>query len=137
MDACEDRVGKATRVLLVEDHALFRQAMSHLLHHHSRMEVSQAGTLAEARRLLCGVDVVALGNYLPDGAGIDLIGEVRTSNPKASVLVLNDAPDSANRRSALAAGADSVVSKAESHFAIIDEITCLGCARRVCHHTSH
>jgi DNA-binding NarL/FixJ family response regulator len=136
MDACEDRVGETTRVLLVEGHALFRQAMSHLLHQHSRMEVSQAGTLAEARHLLSGVDVVALDDYLPDGAGIDLIGEVRASNPKASVLVLNDAPDSANRRLALAAGADSVVSKVESPFTIIDEITCLGCARQVCNHTN-
>ena len=129
MNVCENRVGQTTRVLLVEDHTLFRQALSLLLHRDSHMEVMQAGTLAEARLLLGGVDVVALDNYLPDGAGTDLIVEVRTSNPEASVLVLNDAPDSANRRSALAAGADSVVSKVESPFAIIDEITGLGCAR--------
>lgn len=129
MHACEDGVGETTRVLLVEDHALFRQALSLLLYHHAHMEVTQAGTLAEARLLLGGADVVALDNYLPDGAGTDLIVEVRTSNPGASVLVLNDAPDSANRRSALAAGADSVVSKVESPFVIIDEITGLGCAR--------
>ena len=129
MQACENGVGETTRVLLVEDHALFRQALSLLLHRDSHMEVMQAGTLAEARLLLGGVDVVALDNYLPDGAGTDLIVEVRTSNPGASVLVLNDAPDSANRRSALAAGADSVVSKVESPFVIIDEITGLGCTR--------
>ena len=134
MNACEDHVGKTTRVLLVVDHALFRQAMSLLLYSHAQMEVKQASTLAEARLLLGGVDVVALDNYLPDGAGTDLIGEVRTSNPGASVLVLNDAPDSANRRSAIAAGADSVVSKVESPFAIIDEITGLGCARPAARH---
>lgn len=133
MNACEDRVGERTKVLLVEDHALFRQAMSLLLHRHPNLEVAQAGTLAEARLLLGGVDVVALDNYLPDGVGTDLIGEVRTSNPGASVLILNDAPDSADRRSALAAGADSVVSKVESPFTIIDEITGLGCARPGAH----
>jgi DNA-binding NarL/FixJ family response regulator len=126
MNACEDRVGDTTRVLLVEDHALFRQALSLLLRRHPHMEVTQAGTLAEARLLLGGVDVVALDNYLPDGDGTDLIVEVRTNNPEASVLVLNDAPDSAHRRSALAAGADSVVSKVESPFTIVDEIRCLG-----------
>jgi len=93
------------------------------------MEVMQAGTLAEARLLLGSVDVVALDYVLPDGTGPDLIGEVRTTNPKASVLVMNNAPDTANRRSALAAGADSVVSKVESPFTIIDEIKCLGGAR--------
>jgi DNA-binding NarL/FixJ family response regulator len=129
MHACEDGVGETTRVLLVEDHALFRQALSLLLYHHAHMEVMQAGTLAEARLLLGGVDVVALDNYLPDGAGTDLIVEVRTNNPGASVLVLNDAPDSANRRTALAAGADKVISKVASPFTIVNEIKCLGDVR--------
>jgi DNA-binding NarL/FixJ family response regulator len=129
LNAWDDHVGETTRVLLVEDHALFRQALSLLLYRHPHMEVRQAGTLAEARPLLGGVDVVALDNYLPDGAGTDLIVEVRTNNPGASVLVLNDAADSANRRSALAAGADSVVSKVDSPFAIVDEIKGLGGTR--------
>jgi two-component system, NarL family, response regulator DevR len=126
MHVCEDDAEEMTRVLLVEDHALFRQALSLLLHHYAHMEVTQAGTLAEARLLLGTIDVVALDNHLPDGSGTDLIVDVRTSNPGASVLVLNDAPDSANRRSALAAGADKVVSKVESPFTIVDEIKCLG-----------
>src|SRR5919107_197374 len=94
MRVCEDDLGETTRVLLVEDHALFRQALSLLLYRHPDVEVMQAGTLAEARLLLGGVDVVALDNFLPDGAGTDLIGDVRTNSPGASVLVLNDAPDS-------------------------------------------
>ena len=129
MHACEDGDGETTRVLLVEDHALFRQALSLLLYRHPHMEVMQAGTLAEARPLLGSIDVVALDTFLPDGAGTDLIVDVRTNNPEASVLVLNDAPDPAHRRSALAAGADKVVSKVESPFTIVDEIKCLGVAR--------
>ena len=126
MRVCEDDVGEITRVLLVDYHALFRQALSLLLYRLPGMEVMQAGTLAEARLLLGGVDVVALDNYLPDGAGTELIGDVRTNSPGASVLVLNDAPDSAKRRSALAAGADRVLSKVESPFTIVDEIKLLG-----------
>jgi DNA-binding NarL/FixJ family response regulator len=127
LHACEDDVvGEKTRVLLVEGHALFRQALSLLLYRHPDMEVMQAGTLAEARLLLGGVDVVALDNFLPDGAGTDLIGDVRANDPGASVLVLNDGPDSADLRSALAAGADRVLSKVESPFTIVDEIKLLG-----------
>ena len=126
MHGCEDGTGETTRVLLVEDHALFRQALSLLIYSHAHMEVTQAGTLAEARLLLEGIDVVALDTYLPDGAGTDLIVDVRTNNPGASVLILNDAPDAANQRSALAAGADKVISKVESAFTIVDEIKCLG-----------
>jgi two-component system invasion response regulator UvrY len=127
LHACgNDVVGEKTRVLLVEGHALFRQALSLLLYRHPDMEVMQAGTLAEARLLLGGVDVVALDNFLPDGAGTDLIGDVRANDPGASVLVLNDGPDSADLRSALAAGADRVLSKIESPFTIVDEIKLLG-----------
>jgi DNA-binding NarL/FixJ family response regulator len=124
MHACEEDVGETTRVLLVEDHALFRQALSLLLYRHSNMEVTQASTLAEARLLLGGVDVVALDNYLPDGAGTELIADVRKNNPDASVLLLNDASDSVDKGSAL--GADRVISKAESPFAIMDVIKRLG-----------
>jgi two-component system response regulator DegU len=133
MRACEDDLGETTRVLLVEDHALFRQALSLLLYRHPDVEVMQAGTLAEARLLLGGVDVVALDTFLPDGAGTELIGDVRTNNPGASVLVLNDAPGSADRRSALAAGADRVLSKGESAFTIVDEIKLLGDAGSALH----
>ena len=126
MRACEADLGETTRVLLVEDHALFRQALSLLLYRLPDVEVMQAGTLAEARLLLGGVDVVALDNFLPDGAGTELIVDVRTNSPGASVLVLDDAPDSADRRSALAAGADRVLSKGESPFKIVDEIKLLG-----------
>ena len=122
----EDDVGERTRVLLVEDHALFRQALSLLLYRYPDMEVMQAGTLAEARLLMEGVDVVALDNRLPDGAGTELIGDVRANSPGASVLVLNDGTDCTYQRSALAAGADSVLSKVESPFTIVDEITLLG-----------
>ena len=133
MHACEDDVGETTRVLLVEDHALFRQALSLLLYRLADMEVMQAGTLAEARLLLGGVDVVALDNYLPDGVGTDLIADVRMNNPDTSVLVLNDALDSADHGSALAAGADRVLSKGESPFTIIDEIRLLGGAGSAAH----
>lgn len=125
MHALEDDASDPIRVLLVEDHALFRQALSLLLYRRQQMEVIQAGTLAEARLLLGGVDVVALDNILPDGTGVELIGDVRSSNPEASVLVLSDGPDSTNSESALEAGADAVLSKVESPFTIIEEIKLL------------
>ena len=129
MQAREADVGKTTRVLLVEGHALFRQALSLLLYRHPHVEVMQAGTLAEARRLLHSADVVALESCLPDGTGAELIGEVREENSGASVLVLSNGPDSPCSKSAREAGADAVLSKVESPFTIIDEIRGLGSAR--------
>lgn len=118
------------RVLLVEDHAAFRQALSLLLYNHQQMDVIQAGTLAEARRLMDGVDVVALDNLLPDGAGVDLIGDVRAGGRDVPVLVLGDALDQTYRDSALTAGADRVISKGDHTCRIIDEITLLGASGR-------
>jgi DNA-binding NarL/FixJ family response regulator len=123
--AWEDDTGETARVLLVEDHALFRQALSLLLYRHPHMEVLQAGTLSEARLLLGGVDVVALDDSLPDGAATELIGDVRASNPGASVLILSNASNAADPKAALDAGADTVLSKVESPFKIIDEIKLL------------
>jgi len=126
MHAYEVDEGERRRVLLVEDHALFRQALSLLLYRQTRMEVLQAGTLAEARLLLDGVDVATLDSCLPDGAGTDLIGDLRASNSDASVLVLSNDSDPASLGPILVAGADAVLSKVESPFRIIDEIRLLG-----------
>ncbi|HET7269759.1 MAG TPA: response regulator transcription factor [Rubrobacter sp.] len=115
-----------TRVLLVEDHALFREALASLLAHHPQMEVDQAGTLGEARQKLRGIDVVVLDIVLPDGDGIDLISELRACNSGASVLVLSASPDSANPDRALKAGADAVLEKVEAPFRIFDEIERIG-----------
>lgn len=126
MHALEYDAVDPIRVLLVEDHAAFRQALSLLLYNHQQMEVLQAGTLAEARLLLGGVDVVALDNILPDGAGVDLIRDVHASHRDVPVLVLSDASDQHSLDSALAAGADRVVSKGDPTCRIIDEIKLLG-----------
>lgn len=111
-----------TRVLLVDDHASFRQAFSLLLERRPHMEVAQASSLAEARQKLGGVDVAILDIALPDGDGIELISELRACNPGASVLVLSATLDSAYPERAFEKGADAVLEKAEAPFRIVDEI---------------
>src|SRR5215210_9410848 len=83
------------RVMLVEDHIPYRQAIAFLLNLGPDLEVvAQAGSLAQAREALLAkgrLDVVVLDLALPDGDGSDLIGELRQSNPGVSVLVLSAA----------------------------------------------
>jgi CheY-like chemotaxis protein len=81
------------RVMLVEDHAAFRQALASLLSQEPDLEVvAQAGSLAQARQMLhTPLDVAVLDLALPDGDGRDLIGELRRRNADISVLVLTDA----------------------------------------------
>ncbi|HJQ29066.1 MAG TPA: response regulator transcription factor, partial [Rubrobacter sp.] len=78
-------------ILLVEDHAFFRSALAMLLEYQPNLEMTQAGSLAEAREVLRGrrFDVAVVDLGLPDGDGRELIGELRRSNPGVSVMVLS------------------------------------------------
>jgi DNA-binding NarL/FixJ family response regulator len=115
---------RTIRVLLVEDHAAFREALAFLLGGEPDIEVvAQAGSLAEARAALGGrpdVAVVDLG--LPDGDGSELIGELRQASPGTAVLVLSAGVGPGPSEDARAAGADAVLSKLELPPIIAEEV---------------
>ncbi|BBL80389.1 DNA-binding response regulator [Rubrobacter xylanophilus] len=118
------------RVLLVEDHAAFRQALALLFDAEPGFEVAgQAGTLKEARRAaLRARPRLTLGVIdlnLPDGDGSELIGELRRRNPEFAALVLTASLDRAEHARAVEAGAAGVLHKS----AEVDEI--LDAARRL------
>ena len=62
------------RVLLVDDHAPFREMLAFVFEREPEFEVvGQAGSLAEARLMLEGVDLAVVDLDLPDGTGMDLM----------------------------------------------------------------
>jgi DNA-binding NarL/FixJ family response regulator len=83
------------KVMLIEDHTAFREALAFVLDQEQELEVvAQAGSLAGAREALDGglggrLDVALLDLALPDGDGTELIGELRRSNPSIKVIVLS------------------------------------------------
>ena len=84
------------KVMLVEDHVPFRQALAFVLQSEQGLEVvAQTGSLAEARRALDDgglrgrLDVALIDLVLPDGDGTDLIDELRRSTPGITVMVLS------------------------------------------------
>src|SRR5215212_7864771 len=100
------------RVLLVDDNARFRQAYNRLLELQPDLEVvGTAGSLAEARTMLSGVDVALLDRGLPDGDGLELIGELRAMNPGARVYVISSTDEVIHPTDAIEAGADGVIDK--------------------------
>ena len=103
------------RVLLVEDHAVFRELFASSFDRQPGFEViAQAGSLAEARRSLAeieGVDVAVLDLHLPDGEGTEIIGELRTQNPNSVALVLTASLDLATYARAVEAGAAGILHK--------------------------
>ncbi len=118
------------KVMLVEDHAAFRQALAFLLLDDPEIDVvAQAGSLAQAREALLDagrLDVAVLELVLPDGDGGELIGELRRSNPGVAVVVLSAAMGPGDLDEVVRAGADAVLDKIEALPTIAHEVRRLG-----------
>ena len=103
------------RILVVDDRAEFRQAFAGLLESQPDMEVvGKAASLAEARTMLSGVDVALLDRGLPDGDGLELIGELRALNRGARVFVISSTAEMIHPTDAIEAGADGVIDKIDT-----------------------
>ncbi len=108
------RATKVRWLLVVEERALFREGLALLLEWHTGLSSVQAGSLAEAWRILSdtkGRPTCTIINLdLPDGDGIELLEQLNGF----PVLALTG--DRSLKRSiqALEAGADEVLPLAES-----------------------
>ncbi|MDQ3855610.1 MAG: response regulator transcription factor [Chloroflexota bacterium] len=120
------------RILLVEDHAAVRQSLAFILGLEPDLEVvGQAGTLAEARGQLEGVDVAVIDLHLPDGNGAELIRELHAASPRARALVLSASQDRRELARAVEAGASGLVHKAAPLDEIVGAIRCLGAGEQL------
>ncbi len=102
------------RILLVEDHASFRQTLAFVFDRESEFEVvAQAGSLAEARQVIDGleVDLGVMDLSLPDGEGVELIKDLRATNPQFAALVLTASLDRAEHARAVESGAAGILHK--------------------------
>jgi DNA-binding NarL/FixJ family response regulator len=117
------------RILLVEDHASFRQTLAFVFDQQPEFEVvAQAGTLAEARQAMHGTeaDLGVIDLALPDGEGTELIAEVREANPEFAALVLTASLDRTEHARAVESGAAGIVHKSADVDTIIDATRRLG-----------
>ncbi len=115
------------RIVIVEDHTAFRQTLALVLEGEPAFEVAaQAGTLAEAREVLEGLnqplDVGVIDLTLPDGLGADLIKDLRAANPDFAALVLTASLDREEHALAVEAGAAGVLHKSADVEEIIDSL---------------
>ena len=105
------------RVLLVEDHAAFHEALTTLLNMEPDLEVvGRASSLAEGRSaaaaLVEEVDVAVVDVFLPDGNGVELVRELRRADPHVLIVILTGGVDPQLHALAFEAGADEVCLKA-------------------------
>jgi DNA-binding response OmpR family regulator len=100
------------RVMIVEDHSAFAQALELVLEKVDGTEVALARTLEEGRGLIQDggpFDLVVLDLTLPDGEGTELVPEIRSRHPKTPVAVLSARGDV--EEAASKAGADAAIPK--------------------------
>ena len=111
------------RLLLVEDHASFRQTLALVFEGEPDFEVvAQAGTVAEAREVMGDreADLGVVDLSLPDGEGVELIEDLRQANPHFAALVLTASLDRAEHARAVEAGAAGVLHKSADMDQILD-----------------
>jgi two-component system, NarL family, response regulator FusR len=108
------RVVTATpHLLIVDDHAIVRMGVRHLLG--SDVRLSEASTLAEARALLLHdpAELMLLDLRLDDVFGLDAIAGLRRDFPAMKIIVLTSLDEKLYAERALRAGASGYAMKTE------------------------
>jgi DNA-binding NarL/FixJ family response regulator/signal transduction histidine kinase/PAS domain-containing protein len=120
-----------TSLLLVEDHASFRDAAIAVFEREPDFEVvGHAGSLAEARQMIDdgvpAADVAIIDLGLPDGYGGDLIKDLHRKYPQTQALVVSGSLDRAEVARAVESGAAGVLHKSVGMNDVVDAVRRIG-----------
>jgi two-component system, NarL family, nitrate/nitrite response regulator NarL len=113
------------RVLVVDDHTLFRRGVTALLAQDARFEVvGEAGDAGEAQRRAAALqpDVVLLDNHLPGVKGVHALAGLREAAPATQVLMLTVSEDEQDLADALRGGARGYLLKTVDHEVLASAI---------------
>lgn len=102
------------RLLVVDDHTLFRRGLIALLREDARFQVvGEAGEAGDAQRRAGELqpDLILLDNHLPGVSGIDALKDLREAAPRARVLMLTVSEDERDLGAALRCGAQGYLLK--------------------------
>ncbi len=102
------------RILVVDDHSLFRRGLTALLAQEPGLQViGEAADGGEALRRAAELqpDVVLLDNHMPGVRGVDLLPQLREAAPQAQVLMLTVSEDEQDLADALRGGAQGYLLK--------------------------
>jgi len=109
---------KRFQILLVDDHALFRDGLAALLSREDDMEVvGQAGDGREALRLteLLKPDLVLIDLTMPGTSGMDTIRTIKQRSPLTKVIVITVHKSDEYIHESLRAGANGYLLKEATH----------------------
>lgn len=127
-----DKTSPRLRVLVVDDHPLFRAGVVAALKNEPDLEVcGEADTAANARALASRLqpDAAVVDLMLQHDDGLKLVRELRTELPAVRIVVLSMLEAAVYRPKALQAGANYFVSKLEGPGAILAALRQTGSGR--------
>jgi DNA-binding NarL/FixJ family response regulator len=116
---------EAKRIVIVDDHPLFRKGLEQLINSESSFAVcGEAGNAAEAMEVIrkLNPDLAIVDLSLPGANGIELIKNTRAEFPRLPILVLSMHDESLYALRALRAGAEGYVMKHEAMTNVIHAI---------------
>ncbi len=115
----------AKRIVIVDDHPLFRKGLEQLIHSDGAFAVcGEAGNAPEAMDVIRKLDpdLVIVDLSLPGANGIELINNIRAEFSKLPILVLSMHDESLYALRALRAGAEGYVMKHEAMANVVQAI---------------
>src|SRR5215210_4342111 len=114
MDMMDTPDAGPIRVFLLDDHEVVRRGLKDLLEADGDIVVvGESGLAQEAIRRIPALrpDVAVLDGRLPDGSGIDVCRDIRSSHPEIAALILTSYDDDEALFAAIMAGAAGYVLK--------------------------
>jgi DNA-binding NarL/FixJ family response regulator len=107
---------KRTRVMVVDDHPMWRRGIVRDLADSPYEVVAEAGDGAQALRLAAAarLDLVVLDLHLPDLRGVEVIGGLLAVNPDIRILILSASGEHQDVLDAVKAGATGYLLKSAS-----------------------
>jgi two-component system response regulator NreC len=126
----------SVRVLVVDDHAVVRSGLRHVIDREPDLEtVGEAGSADEAIRAARELqpDVVVMDVVMPGASGLEATPGVLVAAPKAKVLVLSMQDDPRYVREAFGAGASGYVLKEAADTEVVEAIREVAAGGRYVH----
>ncbi|MGA0610944.1 response regulator [Caldimonas sp. KR1-144] len=115
----------AIKVMVVDDHTLFRRGLTALLVSDGRFEVvAEAGDAAKAQQLAAQLrpQVMLLDNHLPGARGVDALPDLLRAAPGMRILMLTMSEDERDLADAMRAGASGYLLKTSDSDELGDAI---------------
>lgn len=119
-----------TRVLIADDHPIFRRGLVDVLVAAGHDVVAEAGDGEQAGPLLAGAEVAIVDVNMPRCDGLTLVKRAKANGASARFVVLSLHDEDALVRAAFAAGADAYVLKDRAVEELLDALASVAAGRR-------